>query len=102
MATTVTNVSTLDITFHVDDGTTIGSTLKWKLNNPYNVTSLQQVKDAFGVDSQTYEDGLLALSGQGGQTGLDGFAIVDKLGNKIDGIDAAAVVEIVTTKNDLS
>lgn len=97
MSTTIKNVKTLDIQFHTLDGTTMGSSYTWKFNNPSaNVTTLQDVKDAFGMDGGN--------DGWFGVTLHDDYNVrlYDSAGNEIDGIDGAKITEVVTTKTDLS
>lgn len=95
MAATVTSRNTLDITFHIADGTAIGDSITWKLDNPSSsVTSLQVVRDAFGG-----ENGFLSDNFKG--SGATAMFICDSKGNQIDNIDAAKKVQTVITKEDL-
>jgi len=86
--------STLDIQFHIQDGTVMGDSYTWKLNNPVANLSLQQVKDAFGFDSSYNYMGYLI-----NQLGIKP---ITKEGYFIDGVDSARVVTTVTTKTELS
>ena len=102
MSTTTTR-STLDIKFHVQDNTVMGTSYTWKLNFPVGGASstltLQDVKNAFGADATaSTEPGFLNINSNFGAY----YGIFTKDGNKIDGIDAATIVTTVTTKNELS
>lgn len=101
MATTTTR-STLDIKFHVQDGTVTGDSYIWKFNYPKDgaesTLTLQDVKNAIGFGAET------------GGTTYD-FAtfctnynckLLTKEGNVIDGIDGASIVVTTVTKNELS
>lgn len=96
MAETTTTRSTLDIVFHTNDGTTMGSSYTWKLNFPSlspNLT-LDHVKEAFDFQSNNDKMGKLI-----NQHGLFPYT---KDGYKIDGIDGARVVTTTTTRRELS
>lgn len=102
MAVTTTNRSTLNITFHTQDGSTMGGSYTWKFNYPAGGASssltLDDVKAAFDLDgehsstAQTF--GSICRNLQ--------VNIYTKEGNIIDGIDSAAIVTTTTTKNELS
>ena len=99
MAATVTDRRTLDITFHISDGTAVGDSLTWKLNNPSSsVTTLQNVRDAFGGDSGFLSDYFTQDSNANPNQKM---YICDASGNRIDNVDAAKKVSVVTTKEDL-
>lgn len=93
MATTVTNRETLDINFHVNDGTVTGSNYVWKLNNPVSGLTLNNVKDALGA---------LPSSTSGWMAIITTNPLYTKDGGNIDGIDGATVVTTTITKNELS
>lgn len=100
MASTTTTRSTLDIKFHIQDGTVTGDSYTWKLNYPLGGASstltLNDVKTAFDFE------------GTAGGVTFGGFCInqnchlLTKDGYIIDGIDGASVVVTTTTKNELS
>ena len=102
MAVTTTTRSTLDIKFHVQNGTVTGDSYIWKLNYPLGGASsnltLDDVKNAFDLDGQH--------TGTGYPIGAfcrnHNCNIVTKEGNIIDGIDSASIVITTTTKNELS
>lgn len=102
MAVTTSTRSTLDIKFHVQDGTVTGDSYIWKLNYPLggasSTLSLDDVKDAFDLD------GLHAASKNKFGTFCRTYAcnLITKEGNIIDGIDSASIVITTTTKNELS
>lgn len=94
MAATVTYKNTLDINFHIVDGTAVGNNITWKFNDPANdISSLSAVRDAFGGAS-----GFLSSYFT---TGEDAMKVCNKNGNLIDNVDGARKVAIVTTKEDL-
>ena len=98
MSATVNSKNTLDITFHVADGTAVGDSLIWKFNNPKDtVTTLQQVRDAFGGASGFLSDW---FKGVGGDPSV-ALYICNGAGDTIDNVDAAKKVQTVVTKEDL-
>lgn len=105
MATTTATRSTLDIKFHADNNTVMGTSYTWKFNFPAGGTSstltLQDVKDAFGDDPNAGMNTPGFLN-QNGDYMRNGFNIFTKDGYRIDGIDGATIVTTVTTKNELS
>lgn len=115
MATTVTTErSTLDINFHVQDGTVMGTTATWKFNDPDSdtITTFAQIKSAFGEIigsgvSQTFTPGFLgdfSATGNAATASKDiyNIKIYTKEGYLIDGIDSAKIVTTTTTKQELS
>lgn len=99
MAATVTSRNTLDIIFHVADGTAVGSSLTWKFNNPKaSISSLSAVRDAFGGAS-----GFLTTQFQTGGSNDPNMKmyICNAAKETIDNVDAARKVQTVTTKEDL-
>lgn len=95
MAATITTRNTLDITFHINDGTAVGDSMTWKFNNPKaSISSLSAVRAAFGSPS-----GFLSDYFKGSND--TAMYISDASGDEIDNIDSARKVEIVTTKEDL-
>lgn len=103
MAVTITNRSTLNIQFHTQDGTTTGGSYTWKLNYPIGGASstltLLQVKEAFGWDSIGNDWDPNSEYFLGGRCKIP---ILTKENYPIDGIDAASIVTVTTTKNELS
>lgn len=103
MAVVTSTRSTLDIKFHIQDGTVAGDYYTWKLNFPQGGTSstltLNDVKAAFGFESNPKVTLKYYVDTFGNPTDT---RLIDKDGNIIDGIDAAAIVTTTTTKNELS
>lgn len=96
MAATVTYKNTLDINFHIVDGTAVGNNTTWKFNDPSNdIASLSAVRDAFGGTS-----GFLSEWFKTGNFDT-GMSICNKNGDPIDNVDGARKVAVVTTKEDL-
>ena len=115
MAAVVTERSTLDITFHVDDGTVMGTSYTWKFNDPDTdtVVGMAQVKSALGKVIQGAANQVTLTSGFFGDLSYTGnmatssyemynVKIYTKEGYLIDGIDSAKIVTTTTTKNELS
>lgn len=102
MAVTTTTRSTLDIKFHVQNGTVTGDSYIWKLNYPLGGASstltLDDVKNAFDLDGQhtgsAYQFGSFCRNYN--------CQLVTKDNYIIDGIDSASIVITTTTKNELS
>lgn len=105
MATTTATRSTLDIKFHVDNNTVMGTNYTWKFNFPVGGTSsaltLADVKNALGDDPNAGANDPGFLN-QNGDFARNGYYIYTKDGYKIDGVDGATIVTTVTTKNELS
>lgn len=100
MAATVNTVNTLDITFHINDGTAVGDSYTWKFNNPSGaINSLSAVRDAFGGASGFLSDYFTTSTGS--VAADDSMFICNASGDVFDNIDAARKVETVTTKEDL-
>ena len=101
MAAVTTTRSTLDITFHVNDNTVMGTNYTWKFNCPLGGASstltLNDVRQAFTGNGSTF-DGFLDPTGYFGSH----FHLLTKEGYPIDGIDGAKIVTTTTTKNELS
>lgn len=96
-STTTVTRSTLDIVFHIDDNTTMGSSYTWKLNFPDtnpNLT-LNQVKNAFDFDGAT-------TNTWGDLINNYGIRPYTKDGYEIDGVDGARIVTTITSKRELS
>ena len=92
---TVKSTETLNIGLHVDDGSVVGDTVVWKLNDPIGGLSFVDVKNAFGYDT-------------GGTNGYFGsylagqnVGIFTKDGHEITGIDSAKTVQTVVTTTEL-
>lgn len=102
MSAVTTTRSTLDIKFHVQDGTVAGNNYTWKLNYPLggasSTISLNDIKVAFGFEYNANE----TLKHIVDTYGAANSNLTDKDGNTIDGIDGATIVTTVTTKNELS
>lgn len=102
MAVTTTTRSTLDIKFHIQDGTVTGDSYIWKLNYPLggasSTLSLDDVKDAFDLDGTH----AAAKNKFGTFCRTNNCNLVTKEGYIIDGIDSASIVITTTTKNELS
>lgn len=101
MATTTTTRSTLDIKFHIQDGTVTGDSYTWKLNYPLGGSSstltLDDVKTALGfVDTPPSNYTFKVFCDN------NGCNLLTKDGYIIDGIDGASIVVTTTTKNELS
>lgn len=105
MATTTQTRSTLDIKFHVQNGTVMGSNYTWKLNFPLggisSTLTLADVNNAFGNDPNALATDPGFLNPNNNYRG-QGLKIYTKDGLEIDGIDGATIVTTVTTKNELS
>lgn len=100
MSATVKTTNTLDITFHVIDGTAVGNQFTWKFDNPTDsVGSLSQVRTAFAGPSGFLSD--YFTDEFPGYPDDAKMYICDASGNKIDMIDAAKKVSTVITKEDL-
>ena len=94
MSATTTYKNTLDINFHIADGTAVGNNSTWKFNDPANdISSLSAVRDAFGGSSGFLSDWF--------KNSLNHMSICNKNGDPIDNVDGARKVAIVTTKEDL-
>ena len=102
MATpTVKETDTLDMTFHIVDGTAVGNSFTWKFNNPLtSVNSLSAVRDAMGGASGFLSDWFKNDTDQSVGSGV-GCTICSALGYPIDNVDAARKVQTVVTKEDL-
>lgn len=102
MAIVSSTRSTLDIKFHIQNGTVTGDYYTWKLNYPLGGASssltLQDVKAALGFENNQK----ITLKYFVDTYGNPDSKLTDKEGNVIDGIDAAAIVTTTTTKNELS
>lgn len=105
MATTTQTRSTLDIKFHVNNGTVMGTNYTWKFNYPLGGTSstltLADVNAALGNDATASSTAPGFLNPNNQYRG-NGLKIYTKDGLEIDGIDGATIVTTVTTKNELS
>lgn len=105
MATTTATRSTLDIKFHVNNGTVMGTNYTWKFNFPVGGTSstltLQDVNLALGNDQNLGSNDPGFLNPNNMYRGK-GLKIYTKDGLEIDGVDGATIVTTVTTKNELS
>ena len=103
MSATVTERNTLDITFHIVDGTAIGTQSVWKFDYPQaGVSTLQQVRDAFGSPKGFLSDYFKGNFPSGlSPDGTFNMSICNLAGDEIDFIDAAKKVSVLTTKEDL-
>ncbi len=98
---TVKTTDTLDMTFHIVDGTAVGNQFTWKFNNPLStVGSLSAVRDAMGGQSGFLSQWFKNDTDQSVGSGV-GCTICSALGYPIDNIDAAKKVQTVVTKEDL-
>lgn len=97
MATIITQVNTLDISFAIGNDS-MGS-YTWKFNNPSaSITTLTQIRQKFGFDSNGQPDS--TSTGLFGSLYADGLRLYAK-NQVIQAITSAQKVSVVTTKEDM-
>lgn len=95
MATTISNKHTLDINFTIG---TAGNSYIWKFNEPEaNITTLAQIRNAFGFDNDGNPSTDTGLFGSLYQDGLRLYA----KNEEIKTISSAQKVTTTITKEDM-
>lgn len=99
MAAIVSQKYTLDIAFHATDGT-YSEEYTWKFNDPQDsVSSVTDIRLAFGFDSNGDPSTGTGLFGSLYQDGLR--IMSPKTGLPLQAITGAQKIQIITTKEDL-